>query len=73
MARTEAVDWGCAVAATFPGGKGWIEIRGWGDPVPEYHIQFYDGHHVFGCVKGLVVREADLYFAAVERLTGEPP
>jgi hypothetical protein len=69
----EGQAWKQAVAGTFPGAKGWMEVRGWGDPTPTWHIQFSNDHVVSGTSKLAVAREADLYFAAVHRLTGEAP
>jgi hypothetical protein len=69
----EGQAWKQAVGGAFPGAKGWMEVRGWGDPTPIWHIQFSNDHVVSGTSKLAVAREADAYFTAVQRLTGEPP
>jgi hypothetical protein len=70
---SEAEAWKQAVAGAFPGAKGWVETRGWEDPSPVWLIKFNDDHIVSNTSKLAAAREADAYFRAVSRLTGESP
>lgn len=72
MALTEEQEWSRAVASTVPGAKGWVEVRGWGDPKPLWCITL-PGIKFEGYVKKEVARQFDAHWRSVLRLTGEMP
>lgn len=73
MAMTEEQAWAQLVRTAFPGTKGWVEIRGWEDPRPIWHIDVGNGVSFSGADKHAVAREFDVYWHSVLRLTGEIP
>lgn len=73
MAMAEEQAWSRAVQSTFPGTKGWVEIRGWYDPCPVWHIDLSNGVSFSGTDKHAVAHEFDAYWQGVLRLTGEMP
>lgn len=71
MAMTPEQAFKNAVSSVFPGAVGYLTIDTYGRPI--YGVRFSNGHRCENHCEYALAKDADLYYQATARLTGEHP
>lgn len=62
-----------AINTHIPAAKVWTEVRGWGDPRPQFVIRFKNDVQFESDTKHTGINDAKAYYETVKAFTGESP